>query len=93
MSSVLVAAGEAAVRFADVEEALRDRERLEWLLPVVSGDDNATADTRTAFLAAGLLQRLSGRALVDWARAQEKAATPWIGAVVGATDGEGSDAG
>ena len=57
------------VKFADVEDALRDRDRLQWLLPVVDGSrGEAIADQRTVALAQGLVQGLSGVALVDWAR-------------------------
>lgn len=56
-----------AVLFADVEPALRDSARLEWLLPIVSGDDDTVANRRTAALAAGLLVGLSGIPLVDYA--------------------------
>lgn len=56
------------VLFADVEEALHDRERLEWLLPVISGNDDDLANERTARLATGIVRGLQGRELVDFAR-------------------------
>ncbi len=55
------------VKFADVEEALRDKDRLAWLLPVISGDDEHVANQRTRALAAGLVLGLQGIALVDHA--------------------------
>jgi hypothetical protein len=56
------------VRFADVEEALKDAERFEWLRPVFEGSDDGEADRRSVALGLGLVQGLSGRELVDWAR-------------------------
>lgn len=56
------------VLFADVEEALHDRDRFEWLQPVIEGGDDATADRRTVALAAGILAGMRGRELVDFAR-------------------------
>ena len=56
-----------AVLFADVEHALRDSPRLMWLLPIISGSDDATANRRTAALGAGLLLGLTGLTLVDYA--------------------------
>lgn len=58
------------VRFADVEEALGDRDRLEWLLPLLGGvaADDALIDCRNAALTLGVLSGLTGRALVDFAR-------------------------
>lgn len=56
-----------AVLFADVEEALRDSKRLAWLMPVIQGDDDATADRRTLALTAGLRIGKSGIDLVDFA--------------------------
>lgn len=55
------------VLFADVEDALRDRARLEWLLPIVDGSDDGLANRRTAALLHGLLLQLSGVPLVDHA--------------------------
>lgn len=56
------------VRFADVEEALQDRERFDWLRPIIEGDDDAAANRRTVALALGITGGLKGRALVDFAR-------------------------
>lgn len=53
------------VRFVDVEEALRDRKRLQWLLPVIDGNDDATANRRAAALAAAMQIGLSGLPMVD----------------------------
>jgi hypothetical protein len=55
------------VRFADVEPALRDSTMLEWLLPVIQGDDGAEPQRRLEALAAGLIVGLSGRDLVTYA--------------------------
>jgi hypothetical protein len=57
------------VKFADVEEALQDKDRLEWLLPVLAGRPvDPVAEARTRALAAGVQVGLAGRHLVDWAR-------------------------
>ena len=61
------AADGPAVLFADVEDALRDRKRLEWLLPVINGEDENVADHRTAALTAGLMLGKTGVELVDYA--------------------------
>lgn len=53
------------VLFADVEEALRDTARLAWLMPIVSGDDNAVADRRANALYIEVARGLTGNALVD----------------------------
>lgn len=55
------------VLFSDVEDALRDKARLAWVLPIVDGSDSATSNRRTAALLHGLLLGLSGTALVDHA--------------------------
>ncbi len=56
-----------AVLFADVEPALRDRVMLEWLLPVIQGDEGAEPQRRLEALAAGLIVGLTGRDLVTYA--------------------------
>lgn len=56
--------------FADIEEALRNAARFAWVLPVVSGDDDALADLRTQALAAGLMRGYKGVVLVDWAMSE-----------------------
>lgn len=57
------------VKFADVEEALQDKDRLEWLFPALAGKHgDPVGNSRTAALTAGLQIGLTGRALVDWAR-------------------------
>jgi hypothetical protein len=59
------------VRFADVEEALQDRYRLDWLLPLISGGTGVTdveCTRRMTSLALGVSGGLKGRALVDFAR-------------------------
>lgn len=57
------------VRYADVEEALQDKDRLEWLLPVIAGTpDDKVGYHRALALAAGVTRGLTGRTLVDWAR-------------------------
>lgn len=56
-----------AVRFTDIEPALRDSAMLEWLLPVLGGDNTALADRRAAALGAGILVGLAGRDLVTYA--------------------------
>ena len=59
----------ADVRFADVEAALADRDRLEWLLPVLdSAFGDEVGNLRTQALSAGLLLGKTGRDLVDFAR-------------------------
>lgn len=42
-----------------------DTQRLEWLLPVVSGGISAEADRRTLALGTALISGLEGRALID----------------------------
>ena len=59
-----------SVRFADVEAALHDRDRFEWLQPIIEGDDDAVANRRTMALALGLQVGKTGRELVDFARAR-----------------------
>lgn len=59
------------VSFADVEEALRDRDRLDWLMPLIGTANGATdveITRRSISLAIGLSGGLKGRALVDFAR-------------------------
>lgn len=46
-----------------------DTKRLDWLLPVVSGESNSTADGRTMALAIQLSQGIDGRAAIDAAMA------------------------
>jgi len=46
-------------------DLVRDAERLEFLLPVVTGDDSHDAIVRTTAIAAALLQGFSGRAAID----------------------------
>ena len=56
------------VRFADVEDALQDKERLEWVLPVICGVPEPLAAQRTTALGVAMLKGREGRALVDYAR-------------------------
>lgn len=58
----------AAVLFKDVEEALKDSAMLEWLLPLICGEDTVVANSRACFLGMGLAQRLDGRDLVRYAQ-------------------------
>jgi hypothetical protein len=53
------------VRFADVEQALRDSACLAWLMPIISGEDCAVANARTAALGVSLALGFAGTALVD----------------------------
>ena len=55
-------------------DLVRDAERLEFLLPVVTGDDSHDAIMRTTAIAAALLQGFSGRAAIDAAIAEVKGA-------------------
>lgn len=72
VSGLLVPAPEGrVVLFADVEEALQDRERFDWIRPIIEGDDDAVANHRTAALADGIAAGLRGRALVDFARTRD----------------------
>lgn len=65
VASLVPAEDGPAVLFKDVEDALHDRKRLEWLLPIIEGRDDAVANRRTATLAGGLIAGLTGIALVD----------------------------
>lgn len=59
------------VRFVDVEQALADSEMLDWLMPIICGNDTTDADGKTERLVRGLTQhRLTGRELVRWAMTQ-----------------------
>ena len=42
-----------------------DTQRLDWLMPVISGDDNQLATQRTIALGLMLLNGLEGRAAID----------------------------
>lgn len=57
-----------AVLFADVEAGLHDKERLDWVMPIVDGTDDHVATRRTLALARCLMRGLSGRELIDAAR-------------------------
>jgi hypothetical protein len=58
------------VRFVDIEPALKDSKRLAWLMPILTGNDDALADARTQALARLLVSGLTGNALVDAAMAE-----------------------
>lgn len=62
-------------KIADLERQLaaarKDTERLEWVLPVVTGSNDAEADSRTVLLAQALFRGQDGRAAIDAARQQE----------------------
>ncbi len=58
----------SVVRFADVEEALRDADRLAWILPLIDGKEREIAERRMAALDVGVREGLTGRELVDFAR-------------------------
>lgn len=45
-----------------------DTHRLEWLLPILNGEDDDEANRRTAMLGLALTQGLAGRAAIDKAR-------------------------
>ena len=64
------------LRCAELEkenEALRkDAERLDWLLPVVTGSDSAIANKRTIILAQCLMSGKDGVEAVDAAIAKER---------------------
>ena len=67
--SLLPLASGDLVKFADVEEALQDRDRLDWLMPVIAGSPgDKVGYQRSLALAAGVTHGLRGRHLVDWAR-------------------------
>lgn len=57
----------SVVLFADVEDALKDKAMLDWLLPVISGEEGMDVDHRTHTLALGIALNRSGRDLVAWA--------------------------
>lgn len=45
-----------------------DKERLDWVLPIITGEDDDTANNRTVVLAACLMGGLTGRDAIDAAR-------------------------
>lgn len=57
----------SVVLFSDVEEALKDKAMLDWLLPVISGKSSMDIDRRIHTLALGIALNRSGRDLVAWA--------------------------
>lgn len=57
----------SVVLFSDVEDALKDKAMLEWLLPIISGESNPDIDRRTVTLGLGITMQRSGRDLVSWA--------------------------
>lgn len=56
-------------------EMVRDAERLNWILPFVSGEDSQTAYTRTFLLAHQLPTGKTGKTAIDAAIAAEKGGT------------------
>jgi hypothetical protein len=58
------------VLFADVEEALRDTERLKWLMPLLNGSQAEAHDARRAALNRQRAMGFRGKELVDRARAE-----------------------
>lgn len=63
---------QAQAAVARITELEADVTRFAWVLPIVSGDDDETGDTRSAALCLALLQGLTGRAAIDAAMAKEK---------------------
>lgn len=53
-----------AQRLAELEQ---DKKRLEWVMPIISGDDTPDANSRTFKIAAALTLGLEGRACIDGA--------------------------
>ena len=49
----------------------QDKDRLEWILPIVTGVDSDNADCKAMAIAAALMAGLDGRAAID--RAMESA--------------------
>lgn len=66
-SSLEPAPDAQAVLFADIEPALRDSVRYNWLMPVLSGMDNRLARLRMEAIAAGFALGKRGNDLVDFA--------------------------
>jgi hypothetical protein len=56
---------EAADRLARMRE---DVARLEWVLPMLTGEDNPIADARTRAMGLALIRKLNGREAIDAAR-------------------------
>jgi hypothetical protein len=54
-----------------VDEANTDTKRLDWIIPVVSGEDTPLADNRTALLLNAVIKKLSGRDAIDAAMLSE----------------------
>lgn len=55
------------VLFADIEPALRNSARYEWLMPVLAGADHRRARLRMEAIAAGYALGKRGNDLVDYA--------------------------
>lgn len=53
------------VLFQDVEEALRDTERLKWMMPLINGSQAEVHDARRAALNRHRSLGFRGKALVD----------------------------
>lgn len=47
------------------EAAEKDARRLDWIMPILGGDDTKEADRRALALAAQLVNGLSGRDMID----------------------------
>ena len=58
------------VRFVDIEPALRDADRYQWLLPCIAGTDDDAGDRRNRALGKHYRAGLRGNKLVDAARAE-----------------------
>jgi hypothetical protein len=73
--AMLAAAPEAPASQVDQSEQhlemARDAERLNWILPSVTGEDSQTANTRTFLLAHQLLTGKTGKTAIDAAIAAE----------------------
>lgn len=57
----------SVVLFSDVEEALKDKAMLDWLLPIISGESGLEINQRIHTLGLGVTMQRSGRDLVAWA--------------------------
>lgn len=57
----------SVVLFSDVEDALKDKAMLDWLLPIISGESGLEVNQRIHTLGLGVTMQRSGRDLVSWA--------------------------
>lgn len=55
------------VFFKDIEDALTDRKMLDWVMPIIGGEDTRETERKTTALMHGLVRGHTGRALLVFA--------------------------